>query len=176
MNKMMAAAALLVGVCGVAQAGDFYVAGDISRTRFSGLGSDTGASIAGGYQFNANWGAELGFRFLGSGRETFTSGANKWDISARYRSIQLSGLGYFPLSDSFSVFGRLGYGTVKAQERVSVISGTVSGSAKARDYRSSLLVGVGVDYALSKQLSIRGEYQRPASDVSVLALGLKYGF
>lgn len=176
MKKMLAAAALVMGVCGVAQAGDFYVAGDITKTRFSGLGSDQGFSLAGGYQFNSNWAAELGYRFIGSGAEAVADGANKWTASYRFRSIQLSAVGALPLTEQFSVFGRLGYGTIKSQASASVTSGTVSSAWSAKEYNSGLLVGVGVDYALTKQLSIRGEYQRPASDVSLLALGLKYGF
>lgn len=43
-------------------------------------------------------------------------------------------------------------------------------------YSSGLMLGVGAEYALTKQLSVRGEYQRPASNLYVLSAGLKYGF
>lgn len=97
-------------------------------------------------------------------------------MPGRYRSIQLSALGTLPLTDHFSVFGRLGYGTIKSQESIAVASGSVTSALRGKEYSSGLLFGVGAEYALTKQFAIRGEYQRPASDVSLFALGLKYGF
>lgn len=176
MKRTMIAALVALGTCGLAQAGEFYVAGDITKTRFSGLGNDQGFSLSGGYKFNANWAAEAGYRFLGSDTESFVDGANKWTLSARYRSIQLSALGSLPLTEQFSLFGRLGYGTIKAQESVAVTSGAISAGWRGKEYDSGFLLGVGAEYALTKQFSVRGEYQRPASGVSLLALGLKYGF
>lgn len=178
MKKVLALAALVMGACGAAQAGDFYVAGDITKTRFSGLGNDQGFSLAGGYKFNENWAAELGYRFLGSDTQTIAiaDSGNKATLSARYRSIQLSALGMLPMTDRFSVFARLGYGTIKSQDSISVTSGSASSDFRSKEYSSGLLAGVGVEYAFTKQISVRGEYQRPASDVSLLAVGLKYGF
>ena len=83
MKRTMAAALLALGACGLAQAGDYYVAGDITKTRFSGLGNDQGFSLSGGYKFNENWAAELGYRFIGSDTQTFVDGANKWTLSGR---------------------------------------------------------------------------------------------
>ena len=83
MKRIMAAALLALGACGLAQAGDYYVAGDITKTRFSGLGNDQGFSLSGGYKFNENWAAELGYRFIGSDTQTFVDGANKWTLSGR---------------------------------------------------------------------------------------------
>lgn len=176
MKKVLALAALVMGACGVAQAGDFYVAGDVAKTRYSGGGSDQGFSLAGGYQFNKNWAAELGYRFIGSDTKSYTEGANKWTESYRFRSIDLSAIGTLPLTDQFSVFGRLGYGTLQVKESYAVTAGSAPTSYRGSGTDSGLIYGLGADYALTKQLSVRGEYQRVASNVSVLALGLKYGF
>lgn len=173
MKKMMAAAALVVGVCGSAQAGDFYVAGDIGQTRLTGTsGSDQGFGLTGGYQFNRTWAAELGYRFLASDTGTFTEAGTKFTASYRLRALQLSGVGSWWITDNFSLFGRLGYNSI--QQKYSYADPTFSGRAKG--YSSGLLLGLGAEYAFTKQLSVRGEYQRPASDLYVLSAGLKYSF
>lgn len=174
MKRMVALVALVAGACGGAQAGDFYAAGDIGQARLTGAsGSDQGFGLAAGYQFNRTWGAELGYRFLASDTGTLTdTTGTKFTASYRLRAVQLSGLGSWWITDSFSLFGRLGYNSI--QEKYAYADPTYAGRYKG--YASGLMLGVGAEYALTQQLSLRGEYQRPASNLYVLSAGLKYGF
>ena len=174
MKKKMMALALWCGACAVAQAGDFYVAGDIGLSRLKGIGgSDQGFSLGGGYQFNKTWAAEMNYRFLGSetGDFIWTDGS-KQSVSYRIRALQASGLGYWPLSDQLSVYGRLGLNAI--QEKYSYSDPKANNFLKSSN--GGLLLGLGLNYALSPQVSIRAEYQLPASNLYVLSTGVKYTF
>jgi hypothetical protein len=61
--------------------------------------------IAGGYQFATTWGAEV--RYGNYGKEsagTFGTASADWELSG----IEISGTGTFPLTDAFSLIGKLG--------------------------------------------------------------------
>ena len=120
---------------------------------------DGGAGVYGGYRFNDYVGVELGyFRLLSA------SGAGG-KLTAD--SLPASAVGYWPLSNDFSLFGRLGVNSVKTKF-------TGPGASSARENRA--LIGVGAEYNFSKNVALRAEYQRPASNVSTLFAGVKFSF
>ena len=145
------------------------VAGPASAQMY--LGAAVGASktdtnenswkLYGGFQFNPIWGLELGYTDLGRYRGS--------DIE----SWSMAGTGALPLSDRWSLLGKLG----AASNRPSF--------AGASNH-TGLLVGVGVGYSMAKNLGLRLEYEDfgKLSNVgtgnnsrgSNLGLGLKYAF
>lgn len=174
MKRTMAAALMALGTCGLAQAGDFFVAADIGQARLTDLsGSDQGFGLAAGYQFTRSLSTELGYRFLASDSGTFTdTDGTKISASYRLRSMQVSVLANWWITDNFSLFSRLGYNSI--QEKYSYADPTFAGRAKTTS--NGMLLGLGAEYAFTKQLSLRGEYLRPASNLYVLSAGLKYSF
>jgi OOP family OmpA-OmpF porin len=132
-----------------------YIGGGLGQSKFkvdcSGLTScddkDTSLRFFGGYQFNRNIAAELGYGVLGKAKFSDPFGSaelkiNAWDLSA---------VGSWPLANEFSVFGRLGLYLSDAK-----FSGGASGSKKS----SGLTFGLGGQYDFNRNLGLRLEWQR----------------
>ena len=118
---------------------------------FFGTNCDsTGTSyrIFGGYQVNKNLSLELGYQELGdvsvsSVGATGSVGAKAYDLSV---------LGILPVTQSVSVYGRLGI--YYADVDLSVPATSVSGSG------TDLVYGVGAQYDFKNGLGIRAEWQK----------------
>jgi OOP family OmpA-OmpF porin len=140
--------------------------------------SDTAWKILGGYQINRNFAVEFGYADLGTISvsafgQTFNLETTAWD---------LVGVGSWPFANQFSVYGKLGFHR----------SETEVGSAK--DDGIDLTFGLGVRYDFSRNLGVRGEWQRYSSvstpsatqgpvtitasegDIDLLSIGIVYKF
>jgi OOP family OmpA-OmpF porin len=164
-----------------------YIGGGIGQSKFKDAcsGSFTGVScddkdtafkIFGGYQFNKNIAAEVGYTDLGKAK---ASGAG---VTAEQKATawELSALGSFPVWQQLSILGRLGlyYGEGK------VDAPGVSGKKNTTD----LTYGLGVGYDFTRNLGVRGEWQRYAkvkfeaggtsgdADVDVLGVSVLWRF
>ncbi|TDP63229.1 outer membrane beta-barrel protein [Roseateles toxinivorans] len=148
-------------------AADFYVGADVGRNRFDDEGlklNKTGLSVFGGYVISNNIAIEAGYRRLVDGTATF--GATKVDIDAH--ALQLSGVFSVPVATDLSLFGRLGINNIKIKAS--------SNAARASDNETKALFGIGARYAVSPQVGLRVEYQKPASDFSVISAGVDIRF
>jgi OmpA-OmpF porin, OOP family len=151
-NAAPAAAPMMApGLSGV------YVGGTIGSTAITDLGSKVGVGGFVGFKFNENIAIEGGVQSLGS----YTVAGEKVSASAYNVSV----LGGLPIDPKFSVYGRLGYGTLTA---------TAKGASAADT--SSVIYGVGARYHINQNLAIRGEYTRLASDTGTFGVGVQYGF
>jgi OmpA-OmpF porin, OOP family len=138
---------------------------------------DTAWKIFGGYQINRNFGVELGYADLGK----ITVSAGGSSLSVETTSWDLVGVGSFPMANQFSIYGKLGFNRTE----------TKAGSAK--DNGTDLTFGAGVRYDFSRNLGVRGEWQRykattPAAtsgaitvtsgdfDIDVLSVGVVWKF
>ena len=45
-----------------------------------------------------------------------------------------------------------------------------------KDHLNRALFGIGLNYAITKEVSARVEWQKPASDASIISLGVAYHF
>src|SRR6266446_8415830 len=124
----------------------------VDCTGFSCDTKDTAFRILGGYQINRNFAAELGYHDLGKVKVT---GPANFDIKSN--AWELVGVGAYPLANQFSVYGKLGLyrGEVKAGAS---LTGVGSGSIK--ETNTDLTYGLGVQYDISREFGIRGEWQR----------------
>jgi len=161
MLKKVAVALTLVAAFASAQAQSnhaFYAGADVGNTTVDGLdGADKlSYGIFGGYKFNDNVAAELNVRHMA-----------KWN-SVNLSQAGLSVLGIVPVSKEFSVYGRLGYNNLSASAS--------SGNRTVTATTSGALYGVGVNFQVSKEVGIRAEYQRPASDTKNFSVGAHYSF
>jgi OmpA-OmpF porin, OOP family len=134
----------------------FYVGGNIGSTTITDLGSKIGFGGFAGYNFNENIAAEVGAQSLG----TFTFDGTDINTSAYNVSILVG----VPIDPKFSFYGRLGYGGLKA---------AVSG---AKATTNSAQYGFGGRYHFDKNLAMRVEYTRYASDTGVFSAGVQYAF
>jgi len=134
-----------------AQETGWYVGADIGQARNNltsptspavGLDKkDTAYGLHGGYQFNKYFATELGVTRLG----TQKIGDNKSTTTA----YSLDAIGRLPVSDKFSVYGRLGAAHMERNY-----------SAASGNHAAGFKVGLGADYAIDKNWSVRTELTR----------------
>jgi len=126
-------------------------------------GSALSAKLYGGYQVNPNLALEGGIAELGS----VNSGSGKVDSYGTF----IDAVGTMPLNPQWSLLGRVGV----AHMTVNTPTGDDGGNG--------LKVGLGVEYALSKTMAVRGEWERyqltgfgSSPNADQYTVGLKLGF
>ncbi len=156
--------------------------------------SDTGFSLAAGYQVNEHFAAELAYVDLGDisyqAAGTVTDGVSNFvsdfTLSQNASGPVFSFLGILPIGDRFSVFGRVGLALMDVEADANV---TIDGAATASDAetnRSNGVYGIGGEFSLSDSFGIRVEWNRYAGvgsdditgdvDIDLISLGLRYNF
>jgi OOP family OmpA-OmpF porin len=134
--------------------------------------------VFGGYQFNQNWAAEMIYAKFGkfSLHHTITGGTAV--DRAKPDALCLAGVGTLPLSGKWSVLGKAGVchwndhasDTESVTEIVEESSGT------------DPMFGLGASYSMTKQVDIRGEWERYQNvvhnrgDVNLFSVSLSYRF
>ena len=173
MFKKIAAAAALVIASSSAfaqEAPKFYVGADVGSTKVEGADRETGGGLFVGYQFNQNIAIEAGWHRLAEA-DLYDSYSDV-TAKAKFDQTDISLIGTLPLSNGFSVYGRLGYNHLKI--KATAYSGNVSMSESESE--SKVLYGVGLSYAFTPQISGRLEVQKPHSDITKVAVGVGYSF
>lgn len=162
-----------------------YLLGSVGQTKFHDIDTtgifnpsvddtDTGFKIGGGYMFNKYVGVEAAYVDLG--KATVSSGGQTAELKASGEVVVA--LGVLPLSNQFSLLGRLGFinGTVK-------ISGP-GGSVDSTDVKGT--IGVGAAFNFTPQLGVRLDVDRynklgdsnttGEGNVDMISLGVFYKF
>jgi OOP family OmpA-OmpF porin len=145
--------------------------------------SDIGTKVFGGYKFSENWAAEVQYYDLGKWRYSdadFTG-------SAKVNGMSISAAGVYPLSNGFSLLGKVGIATQDVKVRATETASGDSDSAKAD--ATVPVIGFGFEYAVNPLMSLRTEYEyfgvptlvrvgsdRLKSHTSLLTVGLSYKF
>ncbi|MEY5003703.1 MAG: hypothetical protein RL678_1512 [Pseudomonadota bacterium] len=164
---------------GVGQ-GQYKIPGDSERK--------TAFSLAFGQSLSENWGYELGYINFGKVSANGTEAGLDVRTQARTESLYAAAVGTLPLSESFSLFGKLGIAVnyTKFNSVIAVPNPIPGGPAQAlraseSETKAKPMIGVGAAYNFSKQIAVTAEYQyfgKVYSDLKVDAwtVGLKYGF
>ncbi|MDP1955668.1 MAG: outer membrane beta-barrel protein [Polaromonas sp.] len=147
--------------------------------------SSTGGKLFGGYQFSPYFALEGGYFDLGKfDYRANTTPAGSFSVNNRIRGLNLDLVGTAPLTDRFSVFGRIG--AAYAQNRASFtntgLAPAYTGNTRTND--TNLKVGLGLQYAITEALAVRAELERyRVSDpmrnrghVDMASVGLVYRF
>lgn len=165
-------------------AADFGIS---SRSEYSG--SEAAVKLFGGYSFNEYFAIEGGYADLGSHEADITylglfSEHNEWDISALF----VDAIGKIPVSDSFSLFGKIGYARTKTEYKYSDSFGD---SFSINKSKGTTKFGIGGEYTIAKRYGIRAEFERysdvgsqfdfdpdvnKSSDIDVFSIGFNYKF
>ena len=145
----------------------------------------TGYKLFGGYQFTPNFALEGGYFDLG--RFTYgstTTPAGSFNGTTRVNGLNLDLVGIAPLSDRFSVLGRIG--AAYAQSRASFANtGFVPfNTTNPNRNGTNVKIGVGIQYAITEALSLRAELERyrindplrSRGNVDMASIGLVYRF
>jgi OmpA-OmpF porin, OOP family len=173
-TKSIAIALLtLSGLIAASQAwarGPFYVGASAGRSDigneivFPGLitsgtadGKNTGYKIFGGYEFNPYFGVEISLVDLGKLKYSGSYlGAPVTGGRVEVVGLNGSAVGIVPVSESFSLFGKLGIFAWEADW--SDVTGAVPN--KAQDNGADLSIGIGFNINFTKNLSWRVELER----------------
>ena len=203
---VVAAASALTAQTAFAQDSGWYAGGNVGRSMAtvddaritSGLAGaglattsitdrdrTTGFKIYGGYQLNPNFAVESGYFDLG--KFGFTANTNPLGTlngDIRVRGLNLDLVGTLPLSERFSIFGRVGanYAQTRGAFSGTGAVGVTNPSPSKRE--TNLKAGVGLQYAFTEALSMRGELERyrindavgNKGHVDMLSVGLVYKF
>jgi OOP family OmpA-OmpF porin len=189
MKKMLFAtilgAALVVPFA--AQAAGGYVGGgfgqstydvdDAGMTTTSRDENGSGFKLYGGYEFDQNWGVEVGYANLGKLKNVYNVMGTNVTVSAKSYSMYVAGTGTLPLNEQFSLFGKLGLAT----NHISV-DGSASGfTASDSGSKSGMMFGVGAAYNVTKNVAVTLEYEnfgKVAEDAKaqMWTVGARYKF
>lgn len=157
----------------------------LTTTHYRDDGRDMGFKLYGGYQFNRNFALEGGYFDLGDFNFwATTTPAGSLHGHMQVRGVNLDLVGLLPITEKFAAFGRIGATYANTKDNF-VGTGAVNvlnpnPSKKAASYK----FGVGLQYALTPSVGLRGEVERyrvddavgNKGDVDVVSLGLLYRF
>lgn len=183
--KKIALAALLSAIAATpAFAADegFYAGLTLGQSRTSTIvpsvsmtkSTDTVYGVLGGYQFTKNWGAEA--FFTGAGKFRAVNASNTQAASGKTDVWGIVGTGTLPLSDSFSLYGKLGYASAKTSASSYVIA-TGAATALTGATRGAVTYGLGATYNATPSVGIRFGWDRyAAATQNGSAIGAKDNF
>lgn len=121
-----------------------------------------------GYQLNQNWAIEGGYVNLGKYK---LSGAGVTG-SISGKGVQASVVGTLPLSNSFSLFGKVG--AIHLSEKGSIVGGGLTESVSEKETKATY--GAGVQLRLGESASVRAQYEKLTNDVNMVSAGLVLHF
>jgi OOP family OmpA-OmpF porin len=156
--------------------------------------SDTGFGLAGGFQVNPWFAAELAYVDLGDitydATGTVTDGIGTFDsdfgLEQSAAGPVFSLLGIIPIGERFSVFARAGVALMSVDADVNAtIDGETAAVSDSTD-RSNLVYGVGGEYLFNESFGVRVGWDRYAEvgsedltgdiDIDLISLSLRYNF
>lgn len=174
LNKKLLAVALLstfVAAPAIAADSAAYVGLDYSMLTLTNVSAgvsqpDGGFRIVGGYNFSPMLAAEVGYSMDGSGK---TAAAKKYTPHTTY----VAAVGSYPLNDTFSLIGKLGYAMNE------LTGDATTGCTTCTN--SGLMYGAGAQYNISKQVGVRlqyevvGDYNKPATGSAIGGSAINLG-
>lgn len=198
---------VLAVLAGSASAEGLYITGEVSHAKDSlnrnyfdnsltaagaaGLSSSsTGSSnqwrLQGGYRFNPNFAAEVGYIDFGSTRYSATYGGGTALGSLEAGGVDAAELVLLPLDNNFTVFGKAGI--VVARVKATYPAETVANLAVTDTATTVVrpLLGVGALYKLTQNLDLRAEFDHVSKlgastktgtmNANMFSLGVAYNF
>ena len=161
-KKYIAVAALsLAASASFATPTGIYAGANVGTTHISDLdGNKASYGAFAGYGINQNVAVEVGYRQHGD-----------WDLygyEIKVKQSDVSVLASLPLATNFDIYGRLGYAHAKVEGSY--------GGYRGDESVDNTLVGIGLAYNFSQNLSGRVEVQKPASDTTNTSVSLVWKF
>ena len=144
----------------------------------------SGGKLFGGYQFTPNFALEGGYFDLGRFSYSGTTTGGAYNGDTRANGLNLDLVGTLPLTQQFSVLGRVGAAFTQNRSNFSS-TGFVPANTQNRSRNdTSVKFGIGLQYAITEALSLRAELERyrindpirNRSNVDMASIGLIYRF
>jgi len=145
----------------------------------------TGFKIFGGYQLNKNFAVEGGYFDLGKfGYSATTVPAGTLNGNMKVRGLNLDLVGTLPMTEKFSVFGRVGVNYAQTRDNFSGTGAVSVTNPNPRKNDTNYKFGAGLQYAFNDSLAMRLEGERyrvndavgNKGDVDLYSVGLIYRF
>ena len=114
-------------------------------------GSDTGFKLFGGYSFNDNFAVELAYLDGGAPDDRF----GNINVELEVSGLNASAVGRLPVSNTVSLFGKLGFASYDVEATAS--SGGLSASEDDSD--TALSYGVGASIGVADRFEVRVEWE-----------------
>ncbi|MBC7621412.1 MAG: OmpA family protein [Candidatus Saccharibacteria bacterium] len=146
---------------------------------------DTGYKVFGGYQFSNNFAIEGGYFDLGQfGFTATTVPVGTLNGNIKLRGVNVDLVGSVPLTQNFSVLGRVGANYAQARDTFTGTGAVVVLNPNPGAYDTQPKLGLGLQYALSESVAVRAEVERyrvndaigNRGDVDLVSVGLVYRF
>lgn len=174
MKKIIAALALSTFVAAPALAAGFnqdnlYAGAQVASNSCSGCNSLTGFGALVGYTIDKQWAVEGSYNSLGS------------DSIVKVSSMAATGVFSYPIKDQIKAIGKIGLASVSSEVTIPQICGfgTCFGGGTSTVSKSGLTYGIGGEYAVDKQISVRAGFDVYAMDggnLNSLYVGGIYNF
>lgn len=183
--KLLCSAVLMAASTTVAAApaGDAYIGVGFGQARYDVSASDLDAAalaagfgsssssvddnsaawkLFAGFRFHENFGIEGGWVDLGDIDTTTVTTGPSATVNGE---VEASGLfvdavGYIPINDRFTLYGKVGVFRADVEARVAVVAGGAAATASADDDSFEAKFGVGLSYDFTEQFGARLEYER----------------
>ncbi|MEP7157702.1 MAG: porin family protein [Betaproteobacteria bacterium] len=183
---VVAAGAVAPITAAAQQASPWYVTGALGQSRydvgdvsFSGDNKGTAFNVGGGFRFTPNVAFELGYTDYGK--------ATYDDVGVKAKNTYGAVVLGAPISEAFSVFGKLGYGSTKRSiarpDQVTTVgTGTSATIVTAMGFsdtsrKSEAMYGLGAAYAFTPRITGTVEWQRlDNTKVDAGMVGVRFGF
>lgn len=145
---------------------------------------DTAYKLYGGYRFHPNFAVEAGWFDLGHFQYIYnTTPAGSLNGNLGVRGVNLDLVGILPVSERFSVFGRVGAAYSHSRTGFGN-TGAVPLAAVRKHKDTDVKIGAGLQYAFTDSLSVRAELERyrvndtlrSRGHVDMASVGLVYSF
>ena len=151
---------------------------------FSSDEKDTAYKLFGGYQFNRNIALEGGYFDLGKSSFSSNTAAGAFNNSTRRHGLNLDLVGTLPITERFSVLGRVGAAYGRTQSNFSGAGAAAAGVSSNKDSDTDVKVGLGVQYELNRSMWLRAEIERyriktastGRTNVDTVTVGLVFPF
>ncbi len=157
----------------------------LSTSTLTEDGRDTGYKAYVGIPIHPNWAVEAGYFDLGRfGFDATTAPVGGLAGSARIRGMNLDLVGFLPITERWSLMGRLGVAYAQTQDQFSGTGAVAVTDPSPSRRETNYKYGFGTQYAFSPALSLRLEAERyrvndavsQRGDVDLYTLGLIYRF
>jgi OOP family OmpA-OmpF porin len=158
----------------------FYVGASIGQSKIKIDGddfdaNDTGFKVFGGYNFNRYFAVEATYFDGGKPDQSFRVGNTTARFEVAPDGLNLSAVGRLPITDAFSLFGKLGFASYDVKVRGRVDNQTI---VSGKDSDEDLSYGLGGSFHFGA-FELRAEYEGidiSDGNFSFLSLGGVYKF
>lgn len=135
-----------------------------------------------GYKFNKNIALEIGYSGMISDASSKTVSGITYKGDTSYWSVYGDLIGMYPVSESVSLLGSLGYERINVNTDVTVTSGASSATSSTSSDTNAYRFGLGAQWNITDSVGLRGVVRYVATDFSGVdgyiqgTVGLNYTF